>query len=229
MMGWVAEQLVPHAPGFWLLIGLLTTSLLRSLESALPRAWRLRLWAALWVLVPYLGLLSGGLSPRLMGLSGSDWSLSLGLGVGIAFGALLLLGLVRALLEMGERPLLSGAPLRHSGLGALVFWSGITQFYWAFLRGGVWELLLTAPQPPEFPGYWAVWIAAALIAAQILWARPAVPSLILQLATLLTTSILFFYSHNFWLCWAFHAALQFLAAPALVITPQQDPAPDHNP
>lgn len=228
MSAWLGEQLLPTAPGFWLLIGLLTTALLRSSEQMLPRWWRPRAWAILWLLVPYLGLLAGGLSPRLMGLSGNDWSVSLGLGLGIAFGVLLLLGLVRALLEMGERPILTREVVRHGGFAALLFWSGITQFYWCFLRGGIWELLLTAPQPPELPGYWAVWGAAGLLLVQILWARPPLPSLLLLLTTLLTTSILFFYSQNFWLCWAFHAALQLLAAPALDLTPQPDRAADGN-
>ncbi len=53
----------------------------------------------LWVLIPYLGLLVGGLSPRLMGISNLDWLPSIGLGLGFIFVVLVLLLLVRAATE----------------------------------------------------------------------------------------------------------------------------------
>lgn len=220
MNEWLVAQLTPLAPGFWLLIGLLTTALLLSSQAMIAPVWRTRLWAILWLMTPYLGLLSGGLSPRLIGLSGIDWTVSLGLGLGIVFAVILLLTLVRTLLVMGEAQSTTGAHARHN-LGNTILWSGLTQFHWSFLRGAVWESLLTLPNPPELPGYWAVWIAAGLVVAQLLWARPGFAVLLVQLAILTTTSILFFYTHNFWLCWVLHVAVQLIAAPSLapLLTP----------
>lgn len=220
MGDWFVEQMTPHAPGLWLLIGLLTNALLLSSEQLVARTWRGPLWIGLWLLVPYLGLLLGGLSPRLMGLSGIDWPVSLSLGLGIGFAVVLLLTLVRATLAIGDESLRSeSSQMGHVArpvLAGILLWSGVTQFHWSFLRGGIWEALLTLPQPPALPGYWAVWSAAAIVVLQLLWVRPAFAVLLVHLATLLTTSILFFYTRNFWLCWALHAAVQMIAAPSLV-------------
>ena len=218
---WLATQFTPQAPVFWLIVGLLTTALLLSLQDYTPHRWRTLLWFAHWLLIPYLGLLTGGLSPRLLGLANIDWLASLGLGLGLLFGIVALLVLGRAVVDLGDPAVTPNARRFFGGMtqsgwqtfGGALLWSGIEQFHWAFLRGGLHETLLTLPTPPALPGYWAIWGAAGLILAELLWSRPDLASFAIQLATLLTTSILFFYTHNFWLCWALHLSVHWIATP----------------
>ena len=223
---WLTTQFSPQAPLFWLVVALLTTALLLSLQASLPRRWRTRLWFAHWLLIPYLGLLAGGLSPRLLGVANIDWLASLGLGLGLLFGIIALLVLGRAVIDLGDAAS-PRSPRRFFGnmtqpgwhtFGGALVWSGIEQFHWAFLRGGLHETLLALPTPPALPGYWAIWGAAGLILAELLWFRPGLASFVIQLVTLLTTSILFFYTRNFWLCWALHLAVHWIAAPTGPLT-----------
>ena len=226
---WLAAQFTPTAPLFWLAVGLLTTALVLSLQDYISPLWRGRVWFAHWLLIPYLGLLAGGLSPRLLGLANIDWLASLGLGVGLLFGVTALLVFVRAVVDLGDPADMTG-PRRFLGVltrpgwrifAGLALWSGIEQFHWAFLRGGLHETLLTLPTPPALPGYWAIWGAAGIILVEVLWARRDLAHLVIQLATLLTTSILFFYTHNFWLCWILHVLVRWIASPPglLLVSP----------
>lgn len=217
---WLGTQFSPFAPGLWLVVGLLLTLLLRVWLLWLPSASRGPLWAAHWLLVPYAGLLVGGLSPRLLGLTAHDWVAGLGLGLGIILAVVALLALARALVdwEMSDQAAPTQddhdrAPTAWTRILATVGWSGLEQFHWVFLRGAVWEMLLALPTPPDLPGYWAIWVAAALIGAEALLWRPAWLPLLVQAVTLTTTSILFFYTHNFWLCWALHAAVHLTVMP----------------
>src|SRR5688572_29724177 len=98
---WLNVQLSPYAPGFWLLVGILGTALLTSIQEYIPARWRGLIWFAHWLLIPYLGLLMGGLSPRLLGLAGHDWLAGLGLGLGLIFAVVILLTLSRALTDLG--------------------------------------------------------------------------------------------------------------------------------
>ena len=230
---WLTAQLSPQAPGFWLLISFMATALLLALQPFLPRRYRNSIWFAHWLLIPYLGLLLGGLSPRLLGLSAIDWLASLGLGLGLIFAIAVLLVLVRAVVDLEEATplaLLRGwRPVREQlaatqatlfswqTLTSATLWSGIEQFHWVFLRGSLWELLLNLPQPPELVGYWAIWLAAAIIVVELVWLRPSFMVLLIELAALMTTSILFFYTRNFWLCWILHATVQLLLAPPVLL------------
>jgi hypothetical protein len=218
---WLTDQFSPQAPLFWLTVGLLTTALLLSLQDYIPRRWRSRLWFAHWLLIPYLGLLAGGLSPRLLGLANIDWLASLGLGLGLLFGVVALLVFVRAVVDLGDTATAPSPRRFFSGMtrpgwqtfGGVALWSGIEQFHWAFLRGGLHETFLALPEPPALPGYWAIWGAAGVILIELLWSRPNLASFVIQLVTLLTTSILFFYTHNYWLCWTLHLGIHWIAAP----------------
>jgi hypothetical protein len=218
---WLANQFIPAAPLFWLAIGLLTTALLLSTQEYIHPSWRGRLWFAHWLFIPYLGLLAGGLSPRLLGLANIDWLASLGLGLGLVFGVVALLVFVRAVVDLGD-PADATGPRRFLGglvrpgwqtSAGMALWSGIEQFHWTFLRGGLHETLLTLPNPPALPGYWATWGAAGVILVELLWARRDLARFAVQLVTLLTTSILFFYTHNFWLCWVLHVLVQWIGSP----------------
>lgn len=218
---WLSTQFNPISPGFWLLVGVLLTLLLLSLQSIIPARWRRPIWFAHWLLVPYAGLLAGGLSPRLLGLGNIDWLASLGLGLGLIFGVVILLILVRAVVDLkpdfgmrlGSRQTSAADRPPWQIVTSTILWTGITQLHWAFLRGSIWEMLLTLPNPPQIPGYWAMWPAAGLILLEMFWAKPSFITLLIQLVTLLTTGILFFYTLNFWLCWILHCAIHFILVP----------------
>ena len=239
-INWLSSQLNPYSPGFWLLLSLLGTALLILVQGYIPARWRGSGWFAQWLLIPYLGLLMGGLSPRLLGLAGLDWLAGLGLGLGLIFAVVILLTLARAITDLGAPVSLeddteydTGHSLEHSpdtsppnNLGArlgwhtissTLLWCGIEQFHWVFLRGGIWEMLQTLPNPPELVGYWAIWCAAAVILLELLLLRPGFFPFLIQLVALTTTSILFFYTRNFWLCWVLHAAVQLLTAPPALL------------
>jgi hypothetical protein len=196
----------------------LLSALLFAVQDYIPVRWRQPVWLAHWLLVPYLGLLVGGLSPRLMGLTRIDWPASLGLGLGLMVGVVVLLVLVRAVVDLSEQPapLPESPPTPVSGwriFSDTLLWSGGAEFHWAFLRGAFWEILLSLPTPLALPAYWAIWCAALLAAVEILAARPGFVTGLLHLVTLVTTSILFFYTRNFWLCWALHTAVQLIGSP----------------
>lgn len=239
---WLSAQLSPYAPGFWLIVGILATALLITGQAYIRPRWRAYVWFAHWLLIPYLGLLMGGLSPRLLGLASHDWLAGLGLGLGLIFTVVILLTLSRAVTDL-DAPLsdnknataparqswhslaLHSLGLRNLGLQSLgwhtisstLLWCGIEQFHWVFLRGGIWEAIQTLPNPPELPGYWAIWCAAGVILIELLLLRPGFFPLLIQLVALMTTSILFFYTRNFWLCWVLHAAVQLLTVPPALL------------
>jgi hypothetical protein len=229
MIDWQIAQFSPHAPGFWLLLSLLTTAALSVPLNRRRRPWVQWLWLGHWLLIPYFGLLFGGLSPRLMGLAYFDWSVSLSLGIGLIFAVLALLVIVRMTVDLPsphQSRTEESAPIKSSGaehpLDAhrpawqavlmLIAAGGVEQFHWTFLRGSLWEILLALPEPPELPAYWAVWIAALIVILTAALRRPTVLQWLLLLATLVTTSILFFYTHNFWLCWILHSATDLILA-----------------
>jgi hypothetical protein len=223
---WLLTQLSLQAPGFWLFASFLSNLLTLLLTRRFSVGQRQLLLRAQWVLIPYLGLLFGGLSPRLMGLAGINWLVSLSLGLVLIFVVLVLLVIVRAVVDLDESdhsrseipPVPSpdgpthepGVALRPGvvgwrALGSTTLVSGIKEFHWVFLRGAVWEILLTYPSPPELPGYWAVWVAALIALVELLLQNLGFTQRLLQVAILIATSILFFYTNNFWLCWILHA------------------------
>jgi hypothetical protein len=95
----------------------------------------------------------------------------------------------------------------------VLLWSGAGEFHWVFLRGALWEIFLSLPEPLELPGYWAIWSAALIAAVELFASRPGFVQGLVQMTTLITTSVLFFYTRNFWLCWALHAAVQLIGSP----------------
>jgi hypothetical protein len=221
-ISWFGDQLSPYAPGFWLLVSFLSTSLLASVQEVIPVRWRGTTWFALWLIIPYLGLLLGGLSPRLLGLAQHDWLAGLGLGLGLIFAVIILLTLARALTDLGapasgstESP--EGLRLGWHTISSTLLWCGIEQFHWVFIRGSIWEMLQSLPQPPDLVGYWAIWCAAGVILLELLLLRPGFFPLLIQFVALTTTSILFFYTRNFWLCWTLHAAVQLVTAPPAIL------------
>ncbi len=231
MAQWIITEIRPQSPILWLLVTLVLTTALAVAwwRTGSPRVtW---LWIALWILVPYVGLVLGGLSPRLMGLAYLDWPATLGLGTGLVFIMLALLAVVRIAVEWPDTTSSQGsipsgetaeetgvpsgttrAPLLRTNVYAwrtvipILLLSGAEEFHWVFLRGALWESLLMAPSAPELPAYWAIWIAALWVLAETALRGPSFEQWLVQIAVLTATSILFLYTRNFWLCWMLHGA-----------------------
>lgn len=226
---WILTQLTPHSPGFWLALSWLT------LPGVLIAARRMGarggrwLFAARWVLIPYAGLMAGALSPRLMGLSTINWATTLGLGVVLLFGILLLAIVVRLFMIAGDLSTDDAArtdgddpPAGWVNVGLSALMTGAEQFHWAFVRGAIWELLLLWPQPVERPAYFALWIATLLTLPEI-WLQPiALPQRLVKSVLLVMTAIFFLYTRNFWLAWLAHFIAWFVLTQR---APGNDPDP----
>jgi hypothetical protein len=166
-----------------------------------------------WALLPYLALITGGVSPRLMGVLYIDWRTSLTLGIGLALAMVMLAGVARISLLTGSRTAHADAP--SQGWGVIVSSigvSGVEEWFWCFLRGAVEESLVLMQLSLDVPAYWSIWIAALLALPFTLLAQPTAYHRLIKGAILLMTSILFFYTRNFWLCWAVHAITWLLLA-----------------
>lgn len=209
---WLLSQLNPQAPGLWLLVSALSGAVLLLLWGHLRNLNRRYARVARWLLVPYLGLISGALSPRLLGLSNIDWLVSLSLGIGIIFVVLAALLIVRATTVLtADYPDVLPKPTRPPGrmrltpYGSALLFSGAEEFHWAFLRGGLWELLLALPATLTYPAYTAVWLATTIAAVELLIFPISGQQRLAKLIILIATTILFLYTRNFWLCWLLHA------------------------
>ena len=205
---------------------------------------------ARWVLIPYLGLMTGSLSPQKMGLTAIDWWNSLRFGLGITFAIIVLLGIMRVTTALAN-PASSTNPLpataiplnettnhfqntRTWHLGRAeneadsngLYWGiillgflaeGTQQFHWAFLRSVFTELISLMPDPATVN---ASYLALPMIGTLFL----AFPELLLYplrtsyrlalFVALITTSIVFLYTENFWLCWFLHSCIWLIMVPA---------------
>ena len=222
MTAWLVSQLSPQAPGLWLLVSLLALLVLLLLWPTL--SWRARRYGlyARWLIAPYLGLLSGGLSPRLMGLSHFDWLVSLSLGLAISFAIVGVLLVVRAttlvIQPLEQTPSLVSTPRGGGRLPIApylrqAFACGVEEFHWSFLRAATWEMLLSLPNPPAYPLYTAVWIGAIMAAVELMVVRHGGSRRLLKLVVIVASTLLFFYTRNFWLCWALHTAIWMILQP----------------
>lgn len=209
---WFLGQLHPQQPGFWLLFGLVLAAGQWLSGRWLRPGLLPRVEVARWVLAPYLGLLLGGLSPRLLGLSDLDWLAGFGLGFGLVLVLWVLLILVRLTVDSAGAWSGGSDRVEARSLAALLIVAGAQEFHWAFLRGGVLEILLTLPEPPPLANYWAIWIATLFALVGVLFTRASASQRFVSAFTLLTTSILFFYARNFWLCWLLHVSVRLLLA-----------------
>lgn len=208
-----------HAAGFWLVFALLVGVVVLGVRPYLPPAARHWSMIGYWALLPYLALITGGVSPRLMGVLYIDWRTSLTLGVGLALAMVALAGVARISLLTGGRADHTDAPSRGWGvIMSSIGVSGVEEWFWCFLRGGVEEALLLMQFSLDVPAYWSIWIAAALALPFTLLNQPTAYHRLAKGAILVMTSILFFYTRNFWLCWAIHAITWLLLAQPTVAT-----------
>jgi hypothetical protein len=178
-----------------------------------PPAWRPWIALAYWVLIPYLALLAGAVSPRLMGLYWLDWRATFQVGAGLLLVCVLLALVGRLLASPSAQPANDGGwPQR----AAWVVQAGAEEWFWCFLRAAFWELLLAWPEAVALPLYGAVWGAAGLALPFTLALQPNGALRVIKLTALVVTSILFLFTRNFWLCWLIHAALVVVFTPAVL-------------
>jgi hypothetical protein len=200
-------------PGFWLVISFLLAVVLLVARTYAPPAWRPWLAPAYWVLIPYLALLAGAVSPRLMGLYWLDWRATFQVGAGLLLVSVLLALIGRLLTSPSAAPVDDGGWPRR---GIWVLQAGTEEWFWCFLRAALWELLLSVPPATMPPLYGAIWAAAALALPLSLALQPNGALRVIKLTALLVTSTLFLYTRNFWLCWLIHAALIVVFKPAVL-------------
>jgi hypothetical protein len=212
-----------HAPGFWLVIAVLAGVVALGVRPYAPAPVRPWVMPAYWGLIPYLALITGGVSPRWLGVASVDWRAGLTLGIGLALALVALAALVRVMLASGA-PRTPAAPRDMAAapvselvtasvtVSVVVGLSGVEEWFWCFLRSAVAESLVILQLPLDLPVYWSIWIAALLALPSALLVQPTAYHRLVKVAILLMTSILFFYTRNFWLCWAVHAITWLLLA-----------------
>jgi hypothetical protein len=217
----MASFLSVHEPGFWLVIAVLAGVALLAGWSFTPRRWRSWLLPAYWIGIPYLALIAGAVSPRLMGLRFLDWPANLRLGGGLLLAVLGLVALGRIFLlferengkQSGDDTVSRPSPSRWLGVLLTVALCGAEEFYWCFLRGMFWELLQSLPWTVELPAYWSIWLAALLALPWALLPQPSAGARLAKVTILVVTSVVFLYTRNFWLCWFLHAAMWLMLKP----------------
>lgn len=190
-LGWLAPRWQSHHP-----------------DGRLARwARRGEVQGILWIVcfayslgIPYAALLLGLASPRLLGLTEINWVQSLGPGgalAGIAL-AILILGWWGYRREVPPPPDLLPWPLAILDVAAL-------QGHWALYRAGATLWLNDA--------YGGVWAGLALVALEaalvpLTWQALAAPDhaerVLRPAAFAFSSTVLFYFTHNLWLCWAFH-------------------------
>ena len=162
-----------------------------------------------WVLVPYFGLILGGLSPRLMGLTVVGWDSRYTLGLVLLVGLLVLLLLIRIRLHTEADAFHAAALTSRSWTPSLIE-SCAQEFHWCFLRGAVWELLYLGAPTLLSPQYWAVWVGAAFALPGIYFHPASLPDRLLTALVLIATSSLFLITQSFWLCCFFHLGIRVI-------------------
>jgi hypothetical protein len=102
--------------------------------------------------------------------------------------------------------------------------AGVEEWHWCFLRGAVSEMIQNGVPLLAISNYWVVWVAGGIAGLEVLMSRPALLRTplgrLLKLCQLLSTTVLFFYTRNFWLCWFLHTAIAMLFSAFLTNKPQ---------
>jgi len=222
-----------QAPVGWLGATLLCGLGLWLIYQQTPAIYRRPLRNIRWFVIPYLGLLTGGLSPRFMGLTGINWFASFGFGLVLIAGILAVLTLVRSVMAFsgsattvtsptGLSQSLAGQQQRESerqkqyatAFSISVLNIGAEEFHLAFLRSALWEMLLTFSVTMTQAGYWAAWAALTLALPEALYYPATMTQRLCKGALLVATTVLFIFTRNFWLCWLLHLLGWILLAPS---------------
>jgi hypothetical protein len=148
-----------------------------------------------------------------MGIFWIDWRTTFQLGAGL----LLVIGLLALVAWMFSIP--RGEPGSGGDWArrlALIGLAGAEEWFWCFLRAALWEIALAMPPVAVSPVYWSAWGAALLALPLAVALQPRGPLRLVKLAILAVTTVVFIYTHNFWLCWLVHASLALLFTPAIL-------------
>lgn len=167
---------------------------------------------ARWVLIPYVALLVGHLSPRLMGLTEINWLNSISIGAGFIGIVAILLTLVLNRADLAQTEVMF-TPASHRTTAQLVVGSATKQFHWSFLRGALWETLLRLGYASGTAAYLGIWIGGLVAVLELLLHGRNTVQRLVDITTLLLTSILFFYTRNVWLCWMLHLLIMAFLRP----------------
>ena len=168
----------------WIGLSLLCGLCLMLFYQQIPLSYRSILRNARWIVIAYLALLTGGISPRLLGLTGINWSASFGFGLVLIGGVLLLLMIVRSVMVFSvpipQATSPANLPANFPSPGAPTSLPsqtnylnrryikalptsfldlGAEEFHLAFLRSALWEIFLALPLTTAQAGYWAAWVA----------------------------------------------------------------------
>ena len=208
---WLLDLLTdpPTRAGLWLALSFMlagtSTMVTRFVAPELEQLVRV----VRWVQIPYFGLILGGLSPRLMGLTLLGWDSRYTLGLVVLVCLLVLLVLIRIRLHTETVPYHAIALTGRSWSPSLIE-SCAQEFHWCFLRGAVWELLSFYAPESLSPQYWAVWIGA-LISLPGIYFHPAnLSDRLLTFLVLVATSSLFLVTQSFWLCCFLHLGVRVI-------------------
>ena len=208
---WLLEQLTasPTRAALWLAVSFMfagtATFVTRLVAPELERLVRV----VRWVQVPYFGLILGGLSPRLMGLTDMGRDSRYTVGIVVLAGLLVLLVLIRIWLHTETDPFSAVALTGRSWSPSLIE-SCAQEFHWCFLRGAVWELLHLFASTSLTPQYWAVWIGAAISLPGIYIQPIPLSDRLMTTLVLVTTSSLFLVTQSFWLCCLLHLGIRII-------------------
>ncbi len=191
--------------------------LVTRLDSWPHRFWLAQIFRfAYYVGLPFLALIRGTMSPRLLGLSDLDWIGGIGAGVPLGLGAFLLLvwGWSHHIRSLGrrnvERPRLAEVHLLSQPWGWPLILLEIIylEAHWAFYRSGPLAIL------GDY--YWGVFAGLGVVFIE--WATN--PKLRRTLGTerqgeilwtgslALVIAILFLFTRNLWLCATIHLGLE---------------------
>lgn len=229
-----------QAPVGWLGATLLCGFGLLLIYRQTPAIYRRPLRNIRWFVIPYLGLLTGGISPRFMGLTGINWFASFGFGLVLIAGILAVVALVRTIMAFSVSPTaavstavastslsrsLAPQPLSEperqkwyaTTFSISVLNIGAEEFHLTFLRSAIWEMLLTFSTTPIQTGYWAAWAALTLALPEALYYPATVAQRLCKGALLVATTVLFIFTRNFWLCWLLHLFGWILLAPSTTV------------
>lgn len=199
----------PTRAGLWLALSFMlaggATLVTRFVAPELERLVRV----VRWVQIPYFGLVLGGLSPRLMGLTVVGWDSRYTFGLVLLVCLLVLLVLIRLRLHTESDPFDAIALTGRSWNPSLIE-SCAQEFHWCFLRGAVWELLYFSASASLSPQYWAVWVGVAISLPGIYFHPATLVDRLLTALVLVATSSLFLVTQSFWLCCVLHMGIRVI-------------------
>ncbi len=252
----------PANPAFWLLGSFLAVVVATNLAYL---ALRPRLadpafrsgpmaaagWTALglfYLLVPFLALQRGLISPYALGLTELNWpaTLSTGLVLAASVVVMALFGWLLYRRTLPDGPTTDGFTRFINGLRGPIA-ALLQQWHWAFYRAAMAAVLVTAvaPEPSRLSGlanrlsadplYWGAWLGIAL--AGVEWAlnpfgRAALrieserAATIRRAALAIATTGLFVLTRNLWLCFAAHLVVETLAATWFALPQEPQPQLD---